>query len=55
MQSARGFWSLRIGRVYTGGRESGGLAMGVDAVTILVDDEEVMSQAADCELDWLNK
>ena len=29
--------------------------MGVDAVTILVDDEETMHQAADCALDWLNK
>ena len=29
--------------------------MGVDAVTILLDDEETMHQAADCALDWLNR
>ena len=29
--------------------------MGVDAATILVDDEEAMHRAADCALDWLNK
>lgn len=29
--------------------------MGVDAVTILVDDEEIMHQAADCALRWLNR
>lgn len=28
--------------------------MGVDAVTILVDDEEIRRRAADCALDWLN-
>ena len=29
--------------------------MGADAVTILVDDEKSMREAADCALDWLNK
>ena len=29
--------------------------MGTDAVTILVDDEKSMREAADCALDWLNK